>query len=221
MLDILFVTDYVCPYCLVAKEALKEAMIETGTEARITWQPMELTMEPEERVDTYNDPVRKGRYQVLVEPCKKLGIDMKLPPNVVPRPYTRLAYEGWHFACDKGLGEKYNDLLYKAYFIDEKDIGDIDVLVSLAESIGLDGAEYHTALENGTYTEKQRKMSMYAREVIRPRGIPAIYIDGENVTLSDYSVEEMIDILQKKKQDEAKMGMSCGIGGCCGPDGCC
>ena len=116
MLDILFVTDYVCPYCLVAKEALKEAMIETGTEARITWQPMELTMEPEERVDTYNDPVRKGRYQVLVEPCKKLGIDMKLPPNVVPRPYTRLAYEGWHFACDKGLGEKYNDLLYKAYF---------------------------------------------------------------------------------------------------------
>ena len=221
MLDILFVTDYVCPYCLVAKEALKEAMIETGTEARITWQPMELTMEPEERVDTYNDPGRKGRYQVLVEPCKKLGIDMKLPPNVVPRPYTRLAYEGWHFACDKGLGEKYNDLLYKAYFIDEKDIGDIDVLVSLAESIGLDGAEYRTALENGTYTEKQRKMSMYAREVIRPRGIPAIYIDGEKVTLSDYSVEEMIDILQKKKQDEAKMGMSCGIGGCCGPDGCC
>ena len=221
MFDILFVTDYVCPYCLVAKEALKEAMIETGTEARITWQPMELTMEPEERVDTYNDPVRKGRYQVLVEPCKKLGIDMKLPPNVVPRPYTRLAYEGWHFACDKGLGEKYNDLLYKAYFIDEKDIGDIDVLVSLAESIGLDGAEYRTALENGTYTEKQRKMSMYAREVIRPRGIPAIYIDGEKVTLSDYSVEEMIDILQKKKQDEAKMGMSCGIGGCCGPDGCC
>ena len=221
MLDILFVTDYVCPYCLVAKEALKEAMIETGTEARITWQPMELTMEPEERVDTYNDPVRKGRYQVLVEPCKKLGIDMKLPPNVVPRPYTRLAYEGWHFACDKGLGEKYNDLLYKAYFIDEKDIGDIDVLVSLAESIGLDGAEYRTALENGTYTEKQRKMSMYAREVIRPRGIPAIYIDGEKVTLSDYSVEEMIDILQKKKLVEAKMGMSCGIGGCCGPDGCC
>ena len=221
MLDILFVTDYVCPYCLVAKEALKEAMIETGTEARITWQPMELTMEPEERVDTYNDPVRKGRYQVLVEPCKKLGIDMKLPPNVVPRPYTRLAYEGWHFACDKGLGEKYNDLLYKAYFIDEKDIGVIDVLDSLAESIGLDGAEYRTALENGTYTEKQRKMSMYAREVIRPRGIPAIYIDGEKVTLSDYSVEEMIDILQKKKQDEAKMGMSCGIGGCCGPDGCC
>lgn len=221
MLDILFVTDYVCPYCLVAKEALKEAMIETGTEARITWQPMELTMEPEERVDTYNDPVRKGRYQVLVEPCKKLGIDMKLPPKVVPRPYTRLAYEGWHFACDKGLGEKYNDLLYKAYFIDEKDIGDMDVLVSLAESIGLDGAEYRAALENGTYTEKQRKMSMYAREVIRPRGIPAIYIDGEKVTLSDYSVEEMIDILQKKKQDEAKMGMSCGIGGCCGPDGCC
>ena len=32
-LDILFVTDYVCPYCLVAKVALEEALRETGMEA--------------------------------------------------------------------------------------------------------------------------------------------------------------------------------------------
>ena len=75
MLDILFVTDYVCPYCLVAKEALKKALIATNTDANITFHPMELTMEPEPRVDTYHDEVRKAKYQVLVEPCKKLGIE--------------------------------------------------------------------------------------------------------------------------------------------------
>lgn len=214
MLDILFVTDYVCPYCLVAKEALREAMIATGTEAKITYHPMELTMEPEPRVDTYTDEVRKSKYQILVEPCKKLGLDMKLPPNVVPRPYTRLAYEGWHFACDKGLGDQYNDLMYKAYFIDEKDIGDMDVLVSLAESIGLDGAEYRAALETGVYSEKQKKLSVYAREEIRPKGIPAIYIDGQKVTLSDYSVEEMIGILQYNTKNDFTVGMTCGIDGC-------
>ena len=30
MLDILFVTDFVCPYCLVAKVALEEALNETA-----------------------------------------------------------------------------------------------------------------------------------------------------------------------------------------------
>ena len=41
MLDILFVTDFVCPYCLVAKVALEDALKETGMEAQIKIQPFE------------------------------------------------------------------------------------------------------------------------------------------------------------------------------------
>ena len=33
MLHINFITDYVCPYCLVAREALHQAMAETGIAA--------------------------------------------------------------------------------------------------------------------------------------------------------------------------------------------
>ena len=55
MLDILFVTDFVCPYCLVAKEALRQSLEELGMEAEITLQPLELTAEPEPRVDTCHD----------------------------------------------------------------------------------------------------------------------------------------------------------------------
>ena len=43
MLDILFVTDFVCPYCLVAKEALDQSLRELGLEAKISLQPLELT----------------------------------------------------------------------------------------------------------------------------------------------------------------------------------
>ena len=100
-------------------------------------------------------------------------------------------------------------------FIDEKDIGDIDVLVSLAESVGLDGKEYREALEKGSYAILQQNLSHYARNVLRPKGIPAIYIDGQKVTLSDYSVEEMMGILLNKTQPEGAVGMSCGIDGCC------
>ena len=120
MLDILFVTDFVCPYCLVAKAALEAALKETGTEAHIRIQPLELTREPKERVDTYHDEARRKRYQVLVEPAKALGLDMKLPPAVCPRPYTRLAFEGLFFAREKGLEDRYADLVYRAYFEEER-----------------------------------------------------------------------------------------------------
>lgn len=202
MLDILFISDYVCPYCLVEKEALKQALAETGLEANITWHPLELTMEPAERVDTYHDERRRSSYQVLVEPCKKLGLDMKIPPKVIPRPYTRLAFEGWYFACDKSLGDDYNDLIYRAYFMEELDIGTIDVLTSLAERIGLNGSEFREALETGAYTEKEREAIAYTRNVLKPSCVPTIYINGEKVDLEKYTKEEMVEILlhaQEKK----------------------
>ena len=74
MLDILFVTDFVCPYCLVAKEALDQSLRELGLEAKISLQPLELTEEPNPRVDTCHDEKRKAHYQVLVEPCRQMGL---------------------------------------------------------------------------------------------------------------------------------------------------
>ena len=198
MIEMLFITDYVCPYCLVEKVAIEQALEELGMEADITYQPMELTEEPKERVDTYSDPKRREGYKVLYEPCKKLGLeDMKLPPKVVPRPYTRLAFEGWYYACEQGKGDAYADKMYRAYFMDEKDIGEMDVLVELAESIGLAGKEYRAALESGKYTEKEKAAVRYARNVLKPSCIPTIYINGEKVELKEYTKEEMIQILEK------------------------
>ncbi len=74
MLDILFVTDFVCPYCLVAKVALEEALKETGIEACIQVQPLELTPEPVGRVDTCHDEVRKKHYQILAEPARSRDV---------------------------------------------------------------------------------------------------------------------------------------------------
>ena len=214
MIDILFISDYVCPYCLVAKEALKQALQETGVEANITWQPYELTREPKPQVDTYNDESRRKKYVVLVEPCKQLGLDMKLPPKVVPRPYTRLAFEGWFFACDNGKGDEYNDALYKAYFIDEQNIGDVEVLTALAEKVGLDGAAFKAALENGTYTEVEKAAVDYARNELKPSGVPTIYINGEKVAVAEYTKDEMIRILSEQVPAEEVFGFSCSEDGC-------
>ena len=211
-MEILFVSDYVCPYCLVAKEALHRALRKAGIQASITYQPYELTPEPKERVDTYHDQRRRANYQILVEPCRQMELDMKLPPKVIPRPYTRLAFEGWYYACDHGKGEEYNDLLYRAYFIREQDIGDISVLAELAEQVGLDKADFVKALEEGRYTETEGQAVRYAREVLKPKGVPTIYVDGKEITLKDYTEAEMLQAL-----NDAVFSSS---GHFCTPEGC-
>ena len=213
MLDILFVTDFVCPYCLVAKVALEEALKETGIEAAIQVQPLELTQEPKERVDTYHDEERKKRYQVLVEPAAALGLDMKLPPAVCPRPYTRLAFEGLFFAEGKGKEAVYADLVYRAYFEEELDIGELDVLCRLAQRAGLDAEEFRTALTAGTYTQQVRAAVDYSRNELKVSGIPSVYLNGERISIEKYTKEEMVLILQEG-QAAAGKGMCCGIDGC-------
>lgn len=212
-MEILFISDYVCPYCLVAKDALAAALKRTGLEARITWQPQELTPEPNPQVDTYHDERRKAGYRVLVEPCKKLGLPMKLPPKVIPRPYTRLAFEGWFYACDHKKGEAYNDRVYRAYFLDELDIGKLEVLAQIAAQVGLDQADFTAALTEGRYTAAEQEAVQYTRQVLKPKGVPTLYIDGQEVRLKDYTEAEMTRILLDASS--ASQG-----GFCCGPNGC-
>lgn len=221
MLNILFITDYVCPYCLVAKEALKQALAETGIAADITLQPMELSPEDKPQVDTYNDPVRRSHYQVLVEPARQLGLDMKLPPHVIPRPRTRLAFEGRCFAIENGKEEAYNDLMYKAYFIEELDIGNLDVLCDLVKRIGLSADRYREMLEDGIYSDYQAEQNQISREQYNPSGIPTIYINGQKVEMETYTVEEMKTILTSFEDtgDYSASGSSSGFMGC-GPNGC-
>ena len=196
-MKILFISDYVCPYCLVAKEALKQACEELDIHPEMNYHAFELTEEPKPRVDTYNDANRKEHYKILVEPCKQLGLDMKLPPNVVPRPYSRLAFEGYYFAKEHGCGEAYNDLIYRAYFIDEEDIGDMDVLCKLAKRAGLDIEEYKKALDEGVYSEVEKKSVADARDIYKIDHVPTIYIDGELADIQKYTKEEFIEVLKK------------------------
>lgn len=215
-LKIRFVTDYVCPYCLVAKIPLMEAV--KGKDIVVEWLPYELVREPAPRIDTYHDETRKKKWAIGLAPIAKAqGIDMKLPPKVIPRPYTRLAFEGLHFARENGCGEAYNDRMYTAYFVDELDIGDLEVLCGLAAEVGLDEKEFRRALEEGVYTQKQKEAVDYAENELKIQSVPTIFIGETRIEGGVYTKEEFEKIIEEAmKADETQVlkGMSCGIHGC-------
>ena len=197
-MKITVVSDYVCPYCLVAEEALRIALERTGISAEITLLPYELTREGEEQVDTWSDPVRRSHYTVLNAPCEQMALPMHLPPHVVPRPYSTLAFEGWHFACEQGRGEAYTDAAFRAYFMDEQKIDELDVVCGIAEKAGLDVPSFREAMEKRLYREKQREAADYTRNVLKVHQVPTMYIDGEQVEINDYTPEEFVRLLTER-----------------------
>lgn len=217
-MEILFVTDFVCPYCIVGKEALNQALSDCGMEADIKIQPFELTEEPKERVDTFHDQVRRERYKTLEEPCRNLGLNLKIPPEVIPRPYTRLAFEGWHFAEEKGAGNQYADKVYDAYFAEQRDIGRIEVLEEIADSIGLDRLQFREALLAGKYTQAQKEAAAYARETLKIQHVPTIYVDGKKIEFQTHQKENWLKFFRGRTPDtnaqpEAET-LACGVSGC-------
>jgi len=76
-----------------------------------------------------------------------MGVPIKLP-SVSPQPHTHLAFEGFQFAKQHGKDNEYNHRVLQAFFQEDQDIGQIDVLARLAAEVWLDAGEFRQALEN-------------------------------------------------------------------------
>ena len=66
---------------------------------------------------------------------------------------SRRAQELGKWADTQPGGEAIHDALYRAYFIDNHNIADIDVLVGIAEAVWLSGEEARKILEEGSFKD--------------------------------------------------------------------
>ena len=67
---------------------------------------------------------------------------------------SRLAQELGKWADTQPGGEAIHDKLYRAYFVDARNIGDPDILVEIAESVGLDGAAARQVLDERRFKDE-------------------------------------------------------------------
>jgi predicted DsbA family dithiol-disulfide isomerase len=66
---------------------------------------------------------------------------------------SRLAQELGKWADTQPGGAALHDALYKAYFVEARNIGDPDILVEIAENVGLDGAEARKVLDERRFKD--------------------------------------------------------------------
>jgi predicted DsbA family dithiol-disulfide isomerase len=205
-------SDYVCPFCFLAEQPLEEAI--KGKDVEVEWIPYELRPSPTETLKPEGDYLQRTWKQSVYPMADRMGIKIVLP-KVSPQPYTHLAFEGFQYAKENGKANEYNDRMLRAFFQEEQDIGNVNVLTKLAGEIGLDEKEYREALDTRKYKEVHQKALEHAYNEANITAVPTFVIGGTTVAgiRSKETLEQIINEESTKKQKPQILmdGMSCGI----------
>lgn len=150
-LTIEVVSDVVCPWCYIGKRRL-EAALELYAQAKpdapppkVSFHPFQLNPDlPPEGMLRADYVARKwgGRpssevYARVSGVGKSVGIDFEFD-RIVRQPNTKAAHALIALAGELGVQPAVKEAMMRAYFIDGRDLTDIDTLVEVAERAGLD-----------------------------------------------------------------------------------
>ncbi|MGM0606346.1 MAG: DsbA family oxidoreductase [Halobacteriota archaeon] len=181
-------SDYVCPFCYLGRRSLQSYQETRESDLQIDWQPFDLRSQkrgPDGEIDhsvddgkddAYFDRVRQNvtRLKEAYDAGEMLALD-DLPENVdsldaqVASFYVSTEHPEQWLAFDEAI--------FEALWVDGRDIGDGDVLVDIAEEIGLDGDEIRTAIADDRLRDRlQDQFAEAQREGVT--GVPTFVYDG-------------------------------------------
>lgn len=105
---------------------------------------------------------------------------------------SRLAQELGKWADTQEGGDAIHDAIYKAYFVDGRNIGDPEVLVGLAQSVGLSAEDARTVLSTRSFKGEIDRDWEVSRQ-IGVTGVPTFVADGQGVVgAQPYEVLEQL-----------------------------
>ncbi|MBS0122757.1 DsbA family oxidoreductase [Thetidibacter halocola] len=149
MIQLDIFSDPICPWCYIGKAHLDRALEANPDHPfRIRWLPFMLNPDmPAEGKDrrTYLETKFGGKdaavkaYMPVAEHAKKAGLDLKLD-SIARTPSTIDAHRLIHWAELEGVQTPVVSALFRAYFIEGRDIGDTEVLADIADACGMDAS---------------------------------------------------------------------------------
>ena len=186
MIEIDIVSDTICPWCYVGKRRIERALAGFEADAvRIRWHPFQLNpglppegMDRDEYVASKFGGADAARavYDRIREAGAEEGIAFAF--ERMPRtPNTFSSHRMVHFAAREGLQNEAVEALFRAVFVDGRDIGDFEALVDIGAECGIDPvalAEYLASIEDVDLLrageERSRRMGV--------TGVPFFIIGG-------------------------------------------
>jgi len=200
MTTIEFFFDYSSPWTYLAYDRI-EAFCEKNT-AELVWKPFLVggvfnKVNPSVYQRRENPVPPKDNYyrKDMHDWARMQGIDL-IKPSIFPLNSVK-ALRGAFVAIDEGKISAYSKGCFKAYWTDDQDISQEDVLRPIAETAGMDGEAFMAKIAEESI---KRKLFESTDEIIAREGFgsPTFFLDKDDMYFGNDRLEVMQAAIDRK-----------------------
>ena len=196
------IVDTVCPWCYVGKARFEKALaMRPDQVVEIGWRPFQLNpgipRAGKDRRAYLSEKFGGGdraerRYSVIGDAGRQEGIDFRFD-RIDRTPNTVDSHRLISYARSEGRQHAMVDALFRAYFTEGRDIGEIEVLAEIAAETGLDGDAARIFLGS----DEDRALVVGEDELARSlgvNGVPCYIVDRKYAVSGAQSPEVFLQI---------------------------
>lgn len=179
------VSDVVCPWCYLGEKRLEAALAEEPRPVALRWRPYQLDPTiPSGGLDRTEYMERKfgrdGRLKSVHDHLARLGAEVGISfafDRIERAPNTLDAHRLIRWAASADAQRQVVDRLFRAYFVEGRDVGDRAVLLDVAAASGLDADVVDKRLGEGADVDAVRREIAEA-QAIGVTGVPFFIFAG-------------------------------------------
>ncbi|TDO97120.1 DsbA family protein [Flavobacterium sp. 245] len=200
-------SDIMCPFCYIGKRQLETALAKfPENQFEIEWKSFQLdpTITPQSGKDVYTFLAeRKGMsleqskemHKGVAERAKSVGLDYNFDKAVISNSLE--AHRIIQLAKTKKLGDEMEEIFFKAYFTEGRDLNDGPTLIELGEKAGLDKNEILEVLQNENLFLKDVERDITEAQEIGVQGVPFFVFDRKYAISGAQPVEAFVNTLNE------------------------
>lgn len=226
-------SDIRCPFCYIGKKKFESALekFEHKDKIKVTWHSFELDpgLETQPLVNAVEHLAEaKGITKAqaaemqkhVAQAARGTGIKFDFEKSIIANSFR--AHRLIKLAESEGKANEAEEALFKAYFIEGKNIDDPHMLEEIGSSIGLNGKSVLNLLNSDDYTEAVRKDEAQAQS-LGIRGVPFFVLNGKYGISGAQAPEVFLQGLNRAWQEYEKEQQPVIIteGAVCATDGNC
>lgn len=199
------ISDTVCPWCYIGKRRLERALsLRPQIEFDVRWRPFQLDpTTPVEGIDRKTYIERKFGSSEKIQPIHaallKAGEDEGIAfafEKISRTPNTLNSHRVIRWAHSLGVQDQLVELLFRRYFVEGADIGQIKVLAAIADEVGLDGELVEELLNSDADRESVEREDTMARK-IGINGVPTYLIGGKTLVNGAQDAEHLVRVIDR------------------------
>jgi len=217
-IDIQFVSDVMCPWCIVGLGNLNKALaeLEDTVSAKTTFQPFELNPSMPAEGQNFDEHITEKygiskaesnqNRAVMQERGKELNFDF----NFTEESRMRNSFDAHrllHWAELEGKQTELKMALFTAHFTHNQDVSDHTVLAKLAASVDLDMGAAKSVLEDNRYAEEVRKQQQFWQQN-GINSVPTVIINNKYAITGGQPAESFKQAIEEIVAKEKESGLA-------------